>query len=91
MVFYLFHVPKKVTDCDRETFDRRIREFGVELQRFDVGLFYFAGHGLQIEGKNYLTPIDTNFYDEISAKNTSFPLDEIIDYMQKANPKVKIF
>jgi hypothetical protein len=83
-------IVKSVTDCNRETFDREIREFGNELKKFDVGLFYFSGHGLQIEGKNYLTSIDTSFADDVSVKHTSFPLDEIIDYMQKANPIVKI-
>lgn len=83
-------VVKKVTDCNRETFDREVRTFGEELKKFDVGLFYFSGHGLQIEGRNYLTSIDTSFADAVSAKHTSFPLDEIIDYMQKANPIIKI-
>lgn len=83
-------IVRTVTDCNRETFDREIRDFGQELKNFDVGLFYFSGHGLQIEGKNYLTSIDTSFADDVSAKHTSFPLDEIIDYMQKANPIIKI-
>lgn len=83
-------VVKKVTDCNREMFDREVRAFGRDLKKFDVGLFYFSGHGLQIEGRNYLTSIDTSFADDVSAKHTSFPLDEIIDYMQKANPIIKI-
>ena len=83
-------VVKKVTDCNRETFDREVRIFREDLKKFNVGLFYFSGHGLQIEGRNYLTSIDTSFADDVSAKHTSFPLDEIIDYMQKANPIIKI-
>jgi uncharacterized caspase-like protein len=83
-------IVRKVTDCGREVFDREVRTFGEELKKFDVGLFYFSGHGLQIEGRNYLTSIDTSFADDVSAKHTSFPLDEIIDYMQKANPIIKI-
>lgn len=83
-------IVRKVTDCSREVFDREVRAFGEELKKFDVGLFYFSGHGLQIEGRNYLTSIDTSFADDVSAKHTSFPLDEIIDYMQKANPIIKI-
>lgn len=79
-----------VTDCNREEFDRHIRAFGEELKKYDVGLFYFSGHGLQINGNNYLTSIDTSFADDVSAKHTSFPLDEIIDYMQRANPIIKI-
>lgn len=83
-------VVNKATDCTREQFDREIRKFGDDLKKFDIGLFYFSGHGLQIEGKNYLTAIDTSFADDISAIHTSFPLDEIIAYMQAANPIIKI-
>lgn len=79
-----------VTDCDRECFDFEVREYGKELHKFDVGLFYFSGHGLQIEGKNYLTSVDTSFADDSSAKYSSYPLDQVIEYMQKANPIVKI-
>ena len=35
-----------------------IRTFGTELkQRGGVGLFYFSGHGTQIDGENYLLPV----------------------------------
>jgi hypothetical protein len=77
-------------NCNRETFDRDIRKFGEDLKKYDIGVFYFSGHGLQIEGINYLTSIDTNFEDDISAKNTSFPLSEIIEYMQRAKSIINI-
>ncbi|UBM61309.1 caspase family protein [Candidatus Sulfidibacterium hydrothermale] len=83
-------VVNKITNCNREQFDREVRKFGEDLKKFDIGLFYFSGHGLQIKGKNYLTAIDTSFADDISAIHTSFPLDEIIDYMQAAKPIIKI-
>ncbi|MDV3950363.1 peptidase C14 [Elizabethkingia anophelis] len=78
------------TDCDLETFDRALLDFGEQLKNYDVALFYFSGHGLQIEGINYLTAIDTNFADAVSAKHRSIKLDEVIDHMQKAKPVVKI-
>lgn len=56
----------------------------------DVGLFYFAGHGMQIKGENYLNTIDTNFHDEISAKHTSFPLNQIIDTMDSCTNATNI-
>jgi len=38
-----------------------IREFGAKLkQKGGVGLFFYAGHGLQIDGQNYLVPVDFN-------------------------------
>ena len=37
-----------------------VQEFGKELQGADVGLFYYAGHGVQLRGENYLVPVDAN-------------------------------
>lgn len=83
-------VVMKSTDCTNDSFDRDIRKFSEELKKYDVGLFYFSGHGLQIEGKNYLTSIDTSFADTISAKHSSIPLDEVMDYMQQEKTSIKI-
>ncbi|NEN24196.1 caspase family protein [Cryomorpha ignava] len=77
-------------NCTTESFDRQIRKFGEDLKKYDIGLFYFSGHGLQIKGRNYLTAINTSFADDISATHTSLPLDEVIDYMQAAKPNINI-
>lgn len=37
-----------------------LREFGDRLSRQGTGLFYFAGHGLQVRGRNYLLPVDAD-------------------------------
>lgn len=81
---------KKSTDCNREEFERVVIDFGNELKNFDVGLFYFSGHGIQINSKNYLTSIDTSFVDTSSLKHSSFPLDELIERMQEAKASIKI-
>ncbi|MEM6463636.1 MAG: caspase family protein [Pseudomonadota bacterium] len=36
----------------------KVREFMATLSDADIGLFYYAGHGLQVNGKNYLAPVD---------------------------------
>jgi uncharacterized caspase-like protein len=48
------------TDLDKAAFDTRVQQFGVLLQVADVGLFYYAGHGLQVRGTNYLVPVGAN-------------------------------
>jgi hypothetical protein len=52
--------------------ERSIREFGKDLAKDEngLGLFYYAGHGVQIEGRNYLVPIgaDINAADEVRYK-----------------------
>jgi hypothetical protein len=51
---------KEQTDLDRAGFEQAIREFGSRLAGGSVGLFYYAGHGVQVEGVNYLVPISAN-------------------------------
>src|SRR5262245_38828005 len=45
-------------DLGKASFDRKIREFAAALAGAETGLFFYAGHGLQVAGKNYLVPID---------------------------------
>ena len=45
-------------DLDKPSFDRKIREFATALQGAKVGVFFYAGHGLQVAGQNYLVPVD---------------------------------
>jgi uncharacterized caspase-like protein len=45
-------------DLDKTAFDRKIRDFATALQGAEVGVFFYAGHGLQVGGQNYLVPID---------------------------------
>jgi hypothetical protein len=45
-------------DLDKAAFDAKIREFTAALRGADVGVFFYAGHGLQVAGHNYLVPID---------------------------------
>jgi len=47
-------------DLDKPSFDRVVQRFGERLLGADVGLFYYAGHGVQVEGANYLVPVDAN-------------------------------
>jgi formylglycine-generating enzyme required for sulfatase activity/uncharacterized caspase-like protein len=45
-------------DTDYRALRRALRDFARRLSDAGVGLFYYAGHGLQVEGKNYLVPVD---------------------------------
>src|ERR1700683_611718 len=44
-------------NLDKAAFDSAVRSFGSQLQGADVGLFYYAGHGLQLRGANYLVAV----------------------------------
>lgn len=47
-------------DLDKAGFDRAVEQFGHELVGADVALFYYAGHGVQVRGENYLVPVSAN-------------------------------
>jgi uncharacterized caspase-like protein len=45
-------------DLDKAAFDAALNEFAAALEGADVGLFFYAGHGMQVAGRNYLVPVD---------------------------------
>jgi len=45
-------------DLDKAAFDRTVRTFAAALQGAEVGVFFYAGHGIQVQGHNYLVPVD---------------------------------
>ncbi|NJO24431.1 MAG: hypothetical protein HC868_17865 [Sphingomonadales bacterium] len=51
-------------DLDKRAFDQRVREFSRALPDADTGVFYYAGHGLQVLGHNYLMPVDAQLQSE---------------------------
>lgn len=74
----------KAVDCSHRQMDLALKEFKENLANAEVGLFFFAGHGLQIDGVNYLTAVNTDMSSEIEAKHTSLCLDRVIDTMEKS-------
>ena len=77
-------------DATNENMGNSINTFCTGLKDSDVGLFFFAGHGMQIEGENFLTAVDTNFFDESSAKYSSQNLSRIIDVLEKGDNATSI-
>jgi formylglycine-generating enzyme required for sulfatase activity len=47
-------------DLDKAAFDDLIQKFGNQMVGADVALFYYAGHGVQVRGSNYLVPVNAN-------------------------------
>lgn len=54
-----FHVIEGL-DLDKAAFEGKLREFAGALQGADIGAFFYAGHGLQVSGANYLVPVDAH-------------------------------
>ncbi len=71
-------------DSSHADMDRALKRFQRVLKDSDVGLFFFAGHGMQIDGENYLAAVDTDATDEITAKHSSLALNRVIEVMEKS-------
>ncbi|UII30106.1 caspase family protein [Fulvivirga ulvae] len=67
-----------------------IDEFGRKLEAYDVGLFYFAGHGIQANGNNYLIPVETNLTNEQQIEYDCVRADRVLGLMEYAKSKVNI-
>jgi uncharacterized caspase-like protein len=68
------------TDLDRAGFERAIRQFGKELMGGSVGLFYYAGHGLQFQGANFLVPVSAN---PVTAADLDFEMIDANDVLKQ--------
>ena len=53
-------------DLNKTSLERKIRDFSVALRGAEVGLFFYAGHGLQVSGQNYIIPVDAELASELS-------------------------
>ena len=51
-------------DLDKRSFDQKVRTFAELLEKSDTGLLFYAGHGLQVAGQNYLVPVDAKLAKE---------------------------
>ncbi|WP_426959405.1 caspase family protein [Muricoccus radiodurans] len=71
-------------DLDRRTMEEKLREFGDRLDGGDLGLFYYAGHGLQVGGENYLLPVDTRIQRERDLSFEAVPIGQVLRSMEGA-------
>ena len=76
----------------RENADQRamlsaLREFGDHLRAGGTGLFYYAGHGMQIKGRNYLIPVGASIEREDEVAFSAVDAQAVLDKMEAAgNP-----
>jgi len=81
------------TDADQTTMKRAIQEFGARLEKAGpaaVGLFYYAGHGVQLNGKNYLIPTTAQIAREGDVEIEAVSADWVIEQMRYARNRLNI-
>ena len=75
----------KGTDTSLVQMRRLIREFGEKLERQKgIGLFYYAGHGVEMNGKNFLIPVDADITREVETEDYALDVNSILRQMDEA-------
>lgn len=78
-------------DLQKRDMEKRIRGFATLLAGADVGLFYYAGHGLQVDGKNFLAPTDAELKAESDLDFEAVDLDLVLKHMVRNAPISIVF
>jgi len=71
------------TDLDEQEFRRLVRDFAVKIEGAQVALFFYAGHGLQVAGRNYLLPVNASLKRELDLEFEALPLDLVMTQMER--------
>ena len=77
-------------DLDKTKFDGVLQSFSDQIQGADVGLFYYAGHGVQVRGQNYLVPVNANPTRETDVDFQMVDTALVLRQMEGAGTKLNI-
>jgi formylglycine-generating enzyme required for sulfatase activity len=72
-------------DLDFASLARQVRDFGRALRDAHVALFYYAGHGLQVRGENYVVPIDASLEHEADVQLELVAVQTVLAQMELGN------
>ena len=79
------------TNADTRQMRAAIRQFAQSLKRGGVGLFYFAGHGVQSRsGRNYLIPVNADLKEEFELEDEAVDASRVLAGMEAAGNRVNI-
>ena len=79
-----------IEDASQVEMRRAIDDFGRELKKFDVGLFFYAGHGVQARGYNYLVPVDAEMASENDVEYNCVHAGRVLAKMEDAGSTTNI-
>jgi hypothetical protein len=77
-----FEVVISRTDLGVVDFKRAVREFLLTAENADIAVVYYAGHGVEIDGTNYLVPVDAKLGRDYDVEDEAVALDRIIWALQ---------
>jgi uncharacterized caspase-like protein len=69
-------------DLDKRGFDGKVRDFSRALASADAGILFYAGHGLEVGGRNFLIPVDAQLQGERDLEFETVALDFVMRQME---------
>src|SRR5438045_2715630 len=84
-----FHV-RVVEDATHVGMQRAVRLWGNDIAKGGVGLFYYAGHGLQVKGKNFLVPVNAEIDQEDEIEFATLDVNIVLAKMDSAKNALNI-
>lgn len=77
-------------NTDLETMSAAIDNWFTKIGDYDVALFYYSGHGAEVDGINYLFPIDANPKGPSDLFYSTYSANKVLDRMDESHAKVNI-
>jgi uncharacterized caspase-like protein len=71
-------------DLNANEMRKALREFGSRTRDADVAVIYYAGHGIELDGTNYLIPVDATLETDTDVLDETFPLDRVLFTVEPA-------
>ena len=79
-----FDVVESQRDLTASEMRRTLRDFADQARDADIALVYFAGHGIEVDGNNYLIPVDAVLERDLDIYDEAFALDRILVTVEPA-------
>jgi hypothetical protein len=77
-------------NLDQKDMKRVVHEFGERIRNGGVALFYYAGHGMQVRGVNYMLPVGARIESELDVDLEGVRVDRVLAQMERANNRMNI-
>ena len=81
---------KELRNLNQAGMRRAIREFGDDIAKGGIGLFFFAGHGMQIRGRNFLIPVGSDIEREDEVEDQAVDARLVLEKMASAKNPLNI-
>ncbi|WP_409997216.1 caspase domain-containing protein [Bradyrhizobium cosmicum] len=79
-----FTVVDARNDLSAQDMRRTLRDFGAKARSADIAVVYYAGHGIEIDGNNYIVPVDAQLENDTDVYDETIGLDRVLVAIEPA-------